>query len=126
MGEHLDGFRHDSEWSPISPSGKRITYRNVGSDLDVAVLDLGMRAGLIRYLRSKANVHMIPYDDPFEEKERMYDLAIVSNGPGSVPGKGLSDIVGRFAGSMEGVPLFAMGIGALAEPDGRRADLGAR
>jgi len=114
MASALSEYRHDPNWTDRYSTKKRVIYNNTSSDLNLGILDLGIRAGLMRFLRERCSVTLIPPSSAKDVYNGEFDLAMVSNGPGTVPGPSLLNAVREFLGQCGPVPLLAMGIGALA------------
>lgn len=115
MAERLLYFSHDGLWDAPTVHKRTVEFKNAVADIDIIVLDLGIRSGFLRALRSRSDVTLVPPDpSALEGMERRFDAVIISSGPGSLPSEELLGIVRTFYSRTGNVPVFAMGIGALA------------
>ena len=79
---------------------------------NLVVMDLGIRSGIISYLRGDLNL-LICHPDHFSD-EMEPDGIMISNGPGDLPSRKLIAMVKKNLDRLEDIPVFAYGMGALA------------
>jgi carbamoylphosphate synthase small subunit len=114
MERALGSFSYERDQSSLW-TGKRIDYPNNEVGRKILVLDLGMRGGILRALRRAGNVTTVP---PSVDLSEVFngdpDLSMISSGPGMTPSGELVAIVKGFLEMFDGIPVYSMGIGALA------------
>ncbi|MDG6225612.1 MAG: carbamoyl-phosphate synthase domain-containing protein [Candidatus Thermoplasmatota archaeon] len=115
MARSLKEYRHQDRWDPSAGARRTVEFKDPEKDVELLVLDLGIRSGMLRALRSLCNVTFIPPNlTNAQRSDRRFDAALISSGPGSIPSEELVEIVRAFYRSTGSAPLLAMGMGALA------------
>jgi carbamoyl-phosphate synthase small subunit len=113
MESALGRFSYETECSRMR-SAKKVVHPNAGSNEHILVLDLGMRDGILRALRGRATVTTVSPSTPLSELPREFDRAVISSGPGSIPGPDLVEKVSEFLALCADRPVLSKGFGALA------------